>query len=140
MDDVAIIGVGCTRSDGSAPKSAIDMGADAIRAALDDAGVEWADVQFAFGGSFEVDNPDAVTSRLGPHRHPVHGRLQRLRHRGHRAAAGRRLRSGRASTTSASRSAWTSTPPAPSPPTPSTTARRPGTARSATSSRPSSSP
>ena len=28
-------------------------------------GAEWKDVQFAFGGSFEVDNPDAVTSRLG---------------------------------------------------------------------------
>ena len=26
---------------------------------------QWNDVQFAFGGSFEVDNPDAVTSRLG---------------------------------------------------------------------------
>ena len=42
-----------------------DMGADAVRSALGDAGVEWRDVQFAFGGSFEVDNPDAVTSRLG---------------------------------------------------------------------------
>jgi acetyl-CoA acetyltransferase len=27
--------------------------------------VQWKDVQFAFGGSFEVDNPDAVIGRLG---------------------------------------------------------------------------
>ncbi len=65
MVDVAIIGVGLHPFGRFGPKSAIDMGADAIRAALADAGVQWADVQFAFGGSFEVDNPDAVTSRLG---------------------------------------------------------------------------
>jgi acetyl-CoA acetyltransferase len=41
------------------------MGAEAVRAALADAGVEWKDVQFAFGGSFEVDNPDAVVNLLG---------------------------------------------------------------------------
>ena len=65
MNDVAIIGVGLHPFGRFGPKSAIDMGADAIRAALQDAGVEWKDVQFAFGGSFEVDNPDAVTGRLG---------------------------------------------------------------------------
>jgi len=65
MDDVAIIGVGLHPFGRFGPKSAIDMGADAIRAALLDAGVAWKDVQFAFGGSFEVDNPDAVTGRLG---------------------------------------------------------------------------
>ncbi len=63
--DVAIIGVGMHPFGRFGPKSAIDMGADAIRAALADAGVQWRDVQFAFGGSFEVDNPDAVTSRVG---------------------------------------------------------------------------
>ena len=65
MDGVAIIGVGLHPFGRFGDKSAIDMGADAVRAALGDAGVEWKDVQFAFGGSFEVDNPDAVTSRLG---------------------------------------------------------------------------
>ena len=65
MNDVAIIGAGLHPFGRFGPKSAIDMGADAIRAALKDAGVEWKDVQFAFGGSFEVDNPDAVTGRLG---------------------------------------------------------------------------
>jgi acetyl-CoA C-acetyltransferase len=65
MDDVAIIGVGLHPFGRFGPKTAIDMGADAIRAALTDAGAAWKDIQFAFGGSFEVDNPDAVTSRLG---------------------------------------------------------------------------
>ena len=65
MDDVAIIGVGLHPFGRFGPKSAIDMGADAIRAALGDAGAQWKDIQFAFGGSFEVDNPDAVTGRLG---------------------------------------------------------------------------
>ena len=66
MSDVAIIGVGLHPFGRWGAKSAIDMGADAVRLALGDAGAEWKDVQFAFGGSFEVDNPDAVTSRLGP--------------------------------------------------------------------------
>ncbi len=65
MEDVAIIGVGMHPFGRFGSKSAIDMGADAVRAALLDAGIQWSDVQFAFGGSFEVDNPDAVTSRLG---------------------------------------------------------------------------
>ncbi len=65
MNDVAIIGVGLHPFGRFGDKSAIDMGADAVRAALADAGVTWDQVQFGFGGSFEVDNPDAVTSRLG---------------------------------------------------------------------------
>jgi acetyl-CoA acetyltransferase len=32
---------------------------------LDDAGVQWKDVQFGFGGSYEVSNPDAVTRLVG---------------------------------------------------------------------------
>ncbi len=65
MYDVAIVGVGLHPFGRFGAKSAIEMGADAIRAALADAGARWGDVQFAFGGSFEVDNPDAVTGRLG---------------------------------------------------------------------------
>jgi acetyl-CoA C-acetyltransferase len=63
--DVAIIGVGLHpfgRFDGV---TGIDMGAVAIRRALADAGIEWKQVQFAFGGSYEVDNPDAVVALLG---------------------------------------------------------------------------
>jgi acetyl-CoA C-acetyltransferase len=65
MNDVAIIGVGLHpfgRFDG---KSAMEMGADAIHAALSDAGIQWEDVQFGVGGSYEVSNPDAVTRLVG---------------------------------------------------------------------------
>ena len=55
---------GCTRSAGStrrpwrwAPTRSV--------AALADAGVEWKDIQFGFGGSYEVSNPDAVTRLVG---------------------------------------------------------------------------
>jgi acetyl-CoA C-acetyltransferase len=65
MDDVAIIGVGLHPFGRFGPKSAVQMGAEAVRAACGDAGVEWRDVQFAFGGSAEVDNPDAVVGLLG---------------------------------------------------------------------------
>ena len=41
------------------------MGAVAIRRALADAGVEWRQIQFAFAGSYEVDNPDAVVALMG---------------------------------------------------------------------------
>jgi acetyl-CoA C-acetyltransferase len=65
MDDVAIIGVGLHPFGRFGEKSAIDMAAEAVRAACADAGVRWPDVQFAFGGSYTVDNPDAVIGRLG---------------------------------------------------------------------------
>jgi acetyl-CoA C-acetyltransferase len=65
MDDVAIIGVGLHPFGRFPGVTAIQMGAAATRLALADAGVEWRDIQFAFGGSYEVDNPDAVVSLLG---------------------------------------------------------------------------
>lgn len=64
MNDVAIIGVGL-HPFGRFPKSAVDMAADAIQAAVKDAGVEWKDIQFGFGGSHEVSNISVVTSRVG---------------------------------------------------------------------------
>ncbi|HLM29886.1 MAG TPA: thiolase family protein [Acidimicrobiales bacterium] len=65
MEDVAIIGVGLHPFGRFGGKSAIDMAAEAVRAACVDAGVQWQDVQFAFGGSYTVDNPDAVIGQLG---------------------------------------------------------------------------
>jgi len=65
MNDVAIIGVGIHPFGRFGHKPAMDMGAEAILAALDDAGIAWPDVQFAFGGSLEVMNPDAVTRLVG---------------------------------------------------------------------------
>ncbi|MDT5134018.1 MAG: hypothetical protein QOE41_3329, partial [Mycobacterium sp.] len=64
MNDVAIIGVGL-HPFGRFDKSAMQMGADAIQAALSDAGVAWKDIQFGVGGSYEVSNPDAVTRLVG---------------------------------------------------------------------------
>ena len=64
MNDVAIIGVGL-HPFGRFDKTAMQMGAEAIQAALDDAGIEWKDIQFGVGGSYEVCNPDAVTRLVG---------------------------------------------------------------------------
>ncbi len=65
MADVAIVGVGMYPFGRHKDVSALDMGAVAARAALADAGIKWADIPYAVGGSFEVDNPDAVVGRLG---------------------------------------------------------------------------
>jgi acetyl-CoA C-acetyltransferase len=65
MNDVAIIGVGMHPFGRFPGKSAIEMGAEAIRTALLDAGIQWSEVQAAFAGSYEVDNPDAVVNLLG---------------------------------------------------------------------------
>ena len=65
MHDVAIIGVGLHpfgRFDG---KSAMEMGVDAITAAVADAGVTWNDIQFGVGGSWTVANPDATVGMVG---------------------------------------------------------------------------
>jgi acetyl-CoA acetyltransferase len=63
--DVAIIGVGLHPFGRFPGVSGIEMGAVAIRRALADAGVDWRDIQFAFAGSYEIDNPDAVVALLG---------------------------------------------------------------------------
>jgi acetyl-CoA acetyltransferase len=65
MTEVAVIGVGMHPFGRFGATSALEMGADAIRAACADAGVAWSEVQVAFGGSCEVDNPDAVVGRVG---------------------------------------------------------------------------
>jgi len=65
MNDVAIIGVGLHPFGRFGDKTAMEMGADAIELALADAGIEWKDVQFAFGGSYELVQPDAVTTLVG---------------------------------------------------------------------------
>ncbi|UGT62553.1 thiolase family protein [Nocardia asteroides] len=64
-NDVAIIGVGLHPFGRFEGKTAMQMGAEAIRAALADAGLVWRDIQFAVGGSWEVANPDAIVSLMG---------------------------------------------------------------------------
>ena len=42
------------------------MGVHAVHAALSDAGLEWRDVQIAYGGSEDAGNADTMVSELGP--------------------------------------------------------------------------
>jgi acetyl-CoA acetyltransferase len=65
MNDVAIIGVGLHPFGRFEGKSAMEMGVDAIRLAVDDAGVQWKDIQAATGGSWTVANPDAIVGMVG---------------------------------------------------------------------------
>ena len=65
MTDVAIVGVGIHPFGRHKGVTALEMGTVAARAALADAGMKWTDIQYAVGGSFEVDNPDAMVAFLG---------------------------------------------------------------------------
>ena len=63
--DIAVVGIGLHpfgRHDGVSGRA---MGVDAVRAALADAGVEWRDVDVAFGGSRDGGNADAIVAELG---------------------------------------------------------------------------
>jgi acetyl-CoA acetyltransferase len=51
----------------------MDMGAEAIRLALKDAGIGWDQVQRGYAGSLEVSNPDAVVGKIGLTGIPVFG-------------------------------------------------------------------
>lgn len=65
MADVCIIGIGIHpfgRTDGM---TGLDMGIAAARAAIGDAGVDWNDLQFAYGGSDASGNADTMVGRLG---------------------------------------------------------------------------
>ncbi len=62
--NVSIIGVGL-HPFGRFDISGREMGLIAARAAMDDAGIEWSDVQFAVGGSRDSGHADALVSELG---------------------------------------------------------------------------
>jgi acetyl-CoA acetyltransferase len=65
MSGVSIIGVGLHPFGRFGAKQAMDMGAEAIRLALVDAGITWAMVQRGYAGSLEVSNPDAIVGKFG---------------------------------------------------------------------------
>jgi acetyl-CoA acetyltransferase len=71
--EVAIVGVGLHPFGRHGDKLCIEMGAEASRAALSDAGTTWTRVQSAFVGSYEVSNPDAIVGWLGLTGIPVRG-------------------------------------------------------------------
>ncbi len=65
MSDVCIIGIGIHRFGRTEGLSGLDMGVKAIRSALADAGVDWPQIQFAFGGSDASGNADTMVGQLG---------------------------------------------------------------------------
>ncbi|MET8167292.1 thiolase family protein [Streptomyces sp. NPDC005329] len=73
MTEAVVIGVGLHPFGRFPGKSALDMGADAVRLALADAGVDWPRIQGGYIGSYEVANPDAIVGRLGLTGIPLRG-------------------------------------------------------------------
>ena len=65
MVDVAIVGIGMHEFGRHEGVSGMEQGAVAVRRACQDAGVEWGDIQFAFGGSRAAGDPDRMVSMLG---------------------------------------------------------------------------
>ena len=65
MSDVAVIGIGLHNFGRSPDLSGLEQGASAVREALKDAGIEWKDIQVAYGGSQDAGNADALVNQLG---------------------------------------------------------------------------
>jgi len=63
--DVAIIGVGIHPFGRTEEASGRDQGIYAVRQALKHAGLEWKDIQFAFGGSTDAGAADTMVNSLG---------------------------------------------------------------------------
>ena len=63
--DVAIVGIGIHPFGRTPSRSGLQQGAYAAREALKDAGIEWTDIQFPFGGSASSGNADALGNELG---------------------------------------------------------------------------
>ncbi|NNE72285.1 MAG: thiolase family protein [Acidimicrobiales bacterium] len=64
-EDIAIVGIGMHEFGRHPGVSGMDQGVIAVRRALADAGVEWKDMQFAFGGSQAAGAADTMVSKLG---------------------------------------------------------------------------
>lgn len=62
---VAIVGIGIHPFGRTPGKTGMQQGVHAARLALRDAGVEWKDMQFGYGGSYSGGNADAVANELG---------------------------------------------------------------------------
>lgn len=65
MTEVAIVGIGLHNFGRTPERSGLEQGAIAVREALADAGMQWKDVQVAFGGSQDAGNADALCTKLG---------------------------------------------------------------------------
>jgi len=62
---VSIVGAGLSKFGRQPDKSGRDLALDAIAAALRDAGLDWPDVQVAFGGSDGAGLADTLVADLG---------------------------------------------------------------------------
>ena len=65
MSDVYIIGAGIHKFGRTEGRSGRDQGVFAMREALKDAGVEWSDIQAAYGGSMAAGQADVMLNDLG---------------------------------------------------------------------------
>ena len=65
MTDVAIVGIGIHPFGRTPGTSGMEQGIVAAQAALADAGIDWRQVQYAFGGSTDSGNADTLVSKLG---------------------------------------------------------------------------
>ncbi len=65
MTDVAIVGIGMHEFGRTEGVSGQDQGVVAVRRALTDAGLQWEDMEFAFGGSAAAGAADTMVSKLG---------------------------------------------------------------------------
>ena len=65
MRDVFIIGAGIHPFGRTEGKSGRDQGVFAVRQAMADAGLEWGDVDCAYGGSAAAGNADIMVNELG---------------------------------------------------------------------------
>ena len=65
MTDIAIVGIGMHPFGRHEGVSGMEQGVQAVRAACKDAGIEWSDVEFAFGGSMAAGAADTMVSQLG---------------------------------------------------------------------------
>jgi acetyl-CoA C-acetyltransferase len=64
-DAVAIVGIGITPFGRHAERAGLELAAEAARAALADAGVDWSQVGVAAGGSMSAGSADSTVSSLG---------------------------------------------------------------------------
>ena len=65
MSDVYIIGAGIHKFGRTEGRSGRDQGVFAMREALSDAGLEWSDIQAAYGGSMAAGQADVMLNDLG---------------------------------------------------------------------------
>ena len=65
MSDVHIVGIGIHPFGRTEGRSGLQQGEFAVRAALADCGLQWSDMQFAFGGSDASGNADTLVTQLG---------------------------------------------------------------------------